>query len=144
MYIELTDLGYTVYVDWIVDPRLDRSNVTKVTAELIRKRLKASKSLLLAISYNAEASKWMPWELGFVDGNSSRCGIIPISRANILPRGYEGREFLSLYPFIKKVPTVGGLERLFLIETAHQYVLFDEWLRNKKQPHLQNVDILKF
>ena len=29
LYQELTDFGFTVYVDWIVDPHLDRTNVTK-------------------------------------------------------------------------------------------------------------------
>ena len=60
LYIELTDLGYRVYVDWIADPQLDRNNVTKESAELIRNRMKSSKTLLLAISENAEMSKWMP------------------------------------------------------------------------------------
>jgi hypothetical protein len=57
LYFELTNLGYKVYVDWIIDKHLDRTNVTKNTAELIRKRLKNSKSLLLAISTNANLSK---------------------------------------------------------------------------------------
>jgi hypothetical protein len=35
LYQELTDFGYKVYVDWIVDPHLDRANVTKETATLI-------------------------------------------------------------------------------------------------------------
>jgi hypothetical protein len=50
MYLELTRMGYSVYVDWIVDPYLDRSMVTKQTAEIVRKRLRSSKSLLLAFS----------------------------------------------------------------------------------------------
>src|SRR5947209_3205334 len=35
MKLTLEDLGYTVYVDWIEDPNLDRSNVTKETALLL-------------------------------------------------------------------------------------------------------------
>lgn len=71
LYLELTDLGYSVYVDWIVDPNLDQSNVTKESAELIRKRMKSSRSLLLAISTNAEMSKWIPWKLGYIDGDTN-------------------------------------------------------------------------
>jgi hypothetical protein len=37
LYYELTSKGFSVYVDWIVDPQLDRSNVTKESASLIRK-----------------------------------------------------------------------------------------------------------
>lgn len=53
LYRELTEMGFSVYVDWIVDADLDRNNVTKATAELIRNRMKNSKSLLLAVSTNA-------------------------------------------------------------------------------------------
>ena len=50
LYIELTRMGFKVYVDWIIDPNLDRTNVTKATATIIQNRLKCSKALLLAIS----------------------------------------------------------------------------------------------
>ena len=46
LYIELTNQGYSVYVDWIIDPYLDRTNVTKASAKLIRNRLKISKLLI--------------------------------------------------------------------------------------------------
>lgn len=61
LFIELTKMGFSVYVDWIVDPHLDRSNVTKATATLVRNRLRASNSLLLAVSINSKLSKWIPW-----------------------------------------------------------------------------------
>jgi hypothetical protein len=58
----LEDLGYSVYVDWIEDPQLDRGNVTKTTADILRERMKYSKSLFYVTTDNAEKSKWMPWE----------------------------------------------------------------------------------
>lgn len=61
IYLELTNKGFSVYVDWIVDPTLNRENVTKQSAELIRNRMKSSKSLLLALSTNTGFSKWIPW-----------------------------------------------------------------------------------
>lgn len=45
LYLELTHMGYKVYVDWIIDPYLNRNNVTKATANHIRNRLKSSKTL---------------------------------------------------------------------------------------------------
>ncbi len=129
LYLELTRLGYTVYVDWIIDPHLDRSNITKQSAILIRKRLRMSKSLLLATSVNAAISKWMPWELGYVDGNTNLCAILPVSKDSWnTPKHYKGLEYLSLYPFIRKVPVVRGGEELFVIDGAFQYVLFKSWL----------------
>ena len=134
LYIELTLQGYSVYVDWIIDPHLDRGNVTKTTAAFIRNRLKSSKILLLAISVNASISKWMPWELGYVDGNTNKCAIIPVSKSDNAPTSYSGFEYFKLYPFIKKMPTRGLGEKLFVIEEAKKYVIFDDWLNQNKQP----------
>lgn len=142
LYIELTNQGFSVYVDWIIDPELDRNNVTKRTAKIIQGRLKMSKSLLLAISTNASMSKWMPWELGFVDGNTNNCAIIPVSKDSYnVPNSYTGFEYLSLYPFIKKVPTKGSGERLFVIEEAKKYVIFDDWLKEHKRPDYKDINI---
>jgi hypothetical protein len=61
--LELEDLGYSVYVDWIEDPKLSRANVTKDTALVLQARMKQCKALLYAFSENATNSKWMPWLL---------------------------------------------------------------------------------
>ena len=37
--------GFSVYVDWLTDGQLDRSNVDEQTADLLRKRMKSSKCL---------------------------------------------------------------------------------------------------
>jgi hypothetical protein len=66
--LTLEDMGFTVYVDWIEDPKLSRSDVTKETAMALKARMKQCKSLLYAFSENASNSKWMPWELGYFDG----------------------------------------------------------------------------
>lgn len=36
LYIELTRMGFKVYVDWIIDPNLVRTNVTKTTATIFK------------------------------------------------------------------------------------------------------------
>ena len=141
LYIELTNQGYSVYVDWIIDPELDRNNVTKKSATLIRHRLKSSKTLLLAVSVNATVSKWMPWELGYVDGNTNKCAIIPISKSDHAPNSYVGVEYLSLYPFIKKVQTIGFGKKLFVIEETLKYIIFDDWLKLGEQPKAQTEKI---
>ena len=141
LYIELTNQGYSVYVDWIIDPELDRNNITKKSAPLIRNRLKSSRTLLLAVSVNATVSKWMPWELGYVDGNTNKCAIVPISKSNYAPNSYSGVEYLSLYPFIKKVQTRGIGEKLFVIEETLKYIIFDDWLKLGEQPKAQAVNI---
>lgn len=83
IYYYLSKLGYKVYLDSIIDPDLNRNFVTRQTAEKIRKRLKNSRSLIFAASKGASLSKWMTWELGVVDGNTSKCMLLPVAQ------GYE-------------------------------------------------------
>lgn len=129
LYRELTEMGFKVYVDWIVDPELDRSNVTKATAELIRNRMKNSKTLLLAISTNATMSKWMPWELGYVDGNTGRCAIVPVSKDNITLNSFSRVEYLKLYPYIQRRTFKDtDIYKLWVWEDDNTYVLFDSWV----------------
>jgi len=42
---DIEDMGFSVYVDWIQDSHLDRANVDKTSVELLKSRLKQSKSL---------------------------------------------------------------------------------------------------
>ena len=51
---QLVEVGFTVYVDWIDDPQLDRSNVTKHTAAVLRTRMNSCQSLLYATSQAAK------------------------------------------------------------------------------------------
>lgn len=67
VYKDFEALGYKTYVDWVIDPTLDRDNITKATAEKLRLRMKQSKCLIYATSSNIVGSQWMPWELGFMD-----------------------------------------------------------------------------
>jgi hypothetical protein len=131
LYLELTNKGYKVYVDWITDPQLDRNHVTKATAELIRSRMKSSKTLLLAISENAALSKWMPWELGYVDGNTSKCAIIPVSVNNIHSYTFNRTEYLLLYPFVKR----DSGQSIYVAEDNYTYVPFSTWLRENSSPY---------
>jgi len=140
LYIELTNKGFSVYVDWIIDPDLDRNNVTKETAEIIRKRMKSSKSLLLAISVNAAMSKWMPWELGYVDGNTNQCAIVPISKDSSIPRSFKRSEYLLLYPYLKRA-TIAYESESFITESAYSYVSLNDWVRNKSTQTFNNRNI---
>lgn len=142
LFLDLTSQGYKVYVDWIIDPHLDRSNVTKESAELIRSRMKSSRSLILAISANATTSKWMPWELGFVDGNTNKCAILPVyeSRSNI-PNTYIGYEYLKLYPYVKKVNNTFGVPKIWVAESPFKYVVFDDYLNNNLKPFNRDIAI---
>lgn len=100
VYLWLRSKGFKVYLDFEVDPELDRRMVTKETAQLIQSRLKNSKSLIYAQSPHANMSKWMPWELGYVDGHTGKCAILPITPGGVTPAPRQ--EYLLLYPIIRK------------------------------------------
>ncbi len=133
MFIDLTRSGFKVYVDWIVDPQLDRNNVTKQTAELVRKRLRSSKSLLLAISANAALSKWVPWELGYVDGHTSNCGLVPVADTQVSATNFRRSEYLLLYPVVAK-PDGYSLpgEKLYAIESSNTYVALTDYINGQR------------
>ncbi|TGS08549.1 outer membrane beta-barrel protein, partial [Mesorhizobium sp. M1C.F.Ca.ET.187.01.1.1] len=50
-----TALRFTATSDW------------RGTAELLRTRMRQSKTLIYVHSNNSPGSRWMPWELGFFD-----------------------------------------------------------------------------
>jgi hypothetical protein len=103
----LEQLGRSVYVDWVDDPLIDRSKVTAGTAELLRERMQACRSLVYAKSPTSPDSKWMPWELGYFDGlRGSNIAIMPL--LEIAGSTYVGQEYLGLYPTIQKLSTNRG------------------------------------
>ena len=124
--ILLEELGYSVYVDWIVDYQLNRHNVTKGTAKLIRERMRSCKSLFYAISNNSESSKWMPWECGYFDGYKQKVAIFPI--INSLNEKYNRQEYLALYPYVEKVKGENGNTVLYIVENHESYESIEKWI----------------
>jgi hypothetical protein len=97
--------GSRVYVDWMDDPQLDRSRVSAGTADLLRKRMKTSASLVYVSSKASPASRWMPWELGYFDGmRPGHVAILPLVEAS--DSEFTGIEFVGLYPKVER-DTVG-------------------------------------
>lgn len=93
--------GQKVYVDWIDDQALERDRVTAKTADVLRKRMRQSESLLYVATENAPKSKWMPWELGYFDGfKNGGVAILPVLDKSDSP--FDGQEYLGLYPVITR------------------------------------------
>lgn len=94
-----SELGFSVYVDWLDSPTLDRSRVTPETAEYLRRVMRKCSCLIFYVGSNAPESKWMPWELGFFDGRqgSRRIAVYNPGGGAALP---SQQEYLGLYPAI--------------------------------------------
>ena len=128
--LTLEDLGYSVYLDWRDDPSLDRKNVTAATAEKLRARMKVSKCLFYATTENASTSKWMPWELGYKDGQSTCAAILPIKETT--PTSFNGQEYLGIYPYAVQQRDTEGKERIWIHRAPTVYVVFEAWLEGKE------------
>lgn len=108
-YLE-SELNLSVYVDWIEDMQLDRSSVNRETADLLRTRMRTCKSLIYAVSDNSNKSRWMPWELGYFDGNKSgKVAIMPITQNT--NDQFTGEEYLQLYKYVEKIVKTYSYEK---------------------------------
>lgn len=135
---QLELLGYSVYVDWIVDKLMSRENVTPKTAEILQKRMKQSKSLFYATSENTPNSKWMPWELGYFDGlKNKRVAILPIKKNNNFSEDFKGQEYLGLYYYVDIVKLQDSTKKvLFINKSFNKYANYDRWL-NGEEPYVR-------
>ena len=128
--LTLEDLGFSVYLDWRDDPSLDRRHVTNVTAEKLRSRIKTSKCLFYSTTENSSNSKWMPWELGFKDGDNSRAAILPVQSST--PTTFQGQEYLGIYPYAVQQADTAGKERIWIHRAPSIYVVFESWLNGSE------------
>lgn len=133
--LKLEDHGYNVYVDWVEDPKLDRSKVTRDTAETIRDRMDCCKSLFYSTTPASSDSKWMPWECGYMDGKRHRSAILPLTHTGLSM--YDGQEYLSVYPYVMETNDTKGKSRLWVHESPKVYCSLDEWF-DGKEPRRHN------
>lgn len=128
----LEGFGFTVFVDWVESPQLDRAQVTKETAAYLRDAMSRSASLLYAASENASGSKWMPWELGYSDGLHGRIAIVPVRDQETSSEGFTGQEYLGLYPYVTVTKSDSGREVIWVNEGSAAYVSLRDWLNGVK------------
>jgi hypothetical protein len=116
----LESFGFKVYVDWVDDPQLDRSKVSKETADLLRRRLRQSTSLVWAATEAASDSKWMPWELGYFDGfRPNQVAILPL--VDNASDAFKGQEYIALYPVIRKDAYKNGNPDVFVEDPGEKW-----------------------
>jgi hypothetical protein len=127
-------MGYSVYLDWVDDADMDRSEVTPGTAARLRHRITASRSLLVHATEGAKLSRWVPWELGFADGLHRPVGILPVLAEHRHVFTYKGTEYLGLYPYVDfESPDKGGDVRPWANVNSKTYISFRGWLKGKAQ-----------
>ena len=132
--MSLREMGYAVYVDWLEDSHLSRENVSKETADILRNRMKISRSLFFASSEQSGSSKWMPWELGYFDALKSKVAILPVVDTNANTDTFVGQEYLGLYPYVTKGldPTSYYRQTLLIRTSPYSSTPFAEWVGSTK------------
>jgi len=131
IYHILQGRGYSVYLDSICDPHLNRALVTRSTATTIRRRMTQCRSLFVATSSNTPASQWVPWELGFTDGLTGKAAVLPI-----LPEGtvsFGGLTYFELYPTVQDNPAAAKPSDLTLWDGASLIGTWGTWLAMPKR-----------
>ncbi len=121
----LEDQGFSVYVDWHDDPQMFRGSVSEETAEILRKRMRQSKSLIYVATDNASGSKWMPWELGCSDGYKPKG--VAILLLEYEGSAFKGQEYLSLYPVVQKGQYTNGATDVFVEESGKDWNTLDNF-----------------
>jgi hypothetical protein len=91
--------GKTVYVDWVHDPKMDRTQVSPETARILQARMNQCDALFYLHTRQSSSSRWMPWELGYFDGHNGNVAILPVVQEQGATQ-YRGEEYLGLYPFV--------------------------------------------
>lgn len=122
----LEDRGLSVYVDKYSDPHLSPAYVTRETAEILKRRMRSSNTLLYVHSQHSKNSRWMPWELGFFDGLKGAVGVVPVTRHQ--DEGFKGEEYLNLYPYVDfAVAKDDSGPHLWINEATYTYARLDLW-----------------
>jgi hypothetical protein len=123
----LESFGYTVYVDWIVDPSLTRDSVSAETARKLRTRMQQCRSLMYLHTLNSPTSKWMPWELGYFDGHAGRVAILPVARSET--ETFHGQEYLGIYPYVDVARLQGTTREVpWLRQPAGGHAILNSWV----------------
>jgi hypothetical protein len=120
--------NYTVYLDWREDSQLNRATVNRETANTLKDRMSSSSALFFVPTDHAIESKWMPWELGFMDGKNGKAAVFPITQADTDSSDYRGQEYLGIYPYATVGKNKAGNERIWIRQDRVTSVTFEGWL----------------
>jgi hypothetical protein len=144
MYQMLSEtFGFTVFVDHIEYPQLDRSDVTLNTVDVIRANMDTCDCLLYATTSRYSESVWMPWELGYFDGKKGKEKVAILPVVDYASEDYDGSEYLGVYPYISydKTNTADRWE-LFVNSPKNNdpriYCTLKQWVAGR-QPYLHSM-----
>ena len=118
--------GLSTYIYWAENPSVVTQPVTRDTADGLREKMRSCRALIYADTPAAASSKWMPWELGYVDGYRERVAIFPVAQGTATATTYNGQEYLGIYPWVRESSVAG---RLAVVDRSMFINFLKEWVR---------------
>ena len=120
----LATLGVIVYIDWM-DPEMP-SVTNSNTAKRIREMIQLNRRFLVLATERSLESRWVPWELGYADGEKkfTDIAILPVSES--LYRTAPN-EYIQVYQRIEEADQGGWY--VFQPGQDRSHTAVRDWLR---------------
>lgn len=119
----IASMGISLYVDWL-DPKMP-SITSAETAERIKTMIVENHRFLVLASERSLESRWVPWELGYADGEKKfeDIAILPIQEYN-----YKGapNEYVQVYQEVAR--TTNGKWHVFQPGESKSGLSVELWL----------------
>lgn len=143
VYQVLTINGGRVYLDKF-DPRLPKSDFTKVAKKLSEAAERCDKMVLL-VSRNVKDSIWIPWEIGLGHGYHTRKNVaLFLATDDENNTSWKDQEYLGMYQRIveKKYVFFNGYY-IYEPDTQRDVSNLRDWLTNNNRGKGQRVNLLR-
>lgn len=125
LYHWLTRRHYQVYLDSLDVSLPHPSQVNRQTADVLRKRMVQSRSLFVVTTQNTPTSMWVPWELGFTDGLTSKAAVLYIADpANLT---FHRQSYFELYAEVQRDNRLSKPSDLHLLDPLARPPLNCDW-----------------
>lgn len=126
--------GGNVYAD-NGDKRLPK-DPSPETAAILRTEIKKAQRFVVMISEQSSTSGWIPWELGFADGDKGykNVALLPISGKSV-EEAWAKREYLGLYPVIRKTAIQNRTGEFWVVQEvgATSVTFLENWLKSESK-----------
>ena len=125
----LENHGARVYVDRD-DNRLPEKPSSE-TGHILRETIQACRKLVVFVTTNSKDSRWVPWELGYGDGQKTAWHVCLFPSAeHTWETSWAGQEYLGIYDRIVWGKLAGYEDNPWMVLNHHENtaVRLSEWI----------------
>lgn len=121
IYYALTENKLKVYADWQMRILNVGGEVAAGECAKARRLMRQSSSLIYVTCETPVASAWLPWQLGFMDGYTGKCAVLPLVDKP------AQNTFTADYPIVKKAQQ-SEIDKWFLVQSQSGIKPLHHWL----------------